>query len=1056
MQRYRFAAVASLVGVLVAANSAFGVTILMLTNSNGSLSSSEVTLKSRLESLGHTVNTIWDGDSQANFNTAFDNNDIVYVPADVSATDIGDKLRDTQIGIVNELPDLMDELGLCKKSGTTTSDSSIDISTTAHYITSPFSTGSFSLGSSNYDIARLGGSKASGATLLAKVGNKNSMVAVDAGGKLSNTVNGSNIAAGRRVQMPIQYGVVNASTLTADTVTLISRTILWAASFDGQLVAYWKLDEADGSSAADSSGNGNDGSVKGHASWAAGVINNSFSFDGSTKIQVSGLMNDPRNVSVAAWANLTTADTDGAEVISLGGYFALRLDEGGVTKAIFFDGSSYVSANLSATFAGTGWHHFAATFDDLHNTLKLYVDGELAASTTTTASISYSGLGSKTVVGRDGDSGTTRDFIGQIDDVHVYSYALSPTEVSRLYGLIGRWNLNETSGATAHDSTIFGRNGVLSGSANWSTDCGGTGVFSFNGSSNYFSVANAADFQPTGMLSISAWINGNTWKNSSGGDVDTILRKGESTPNNYNLAVASGKVMFCLDDADTAGVRGNTVLNPGQWYHVAAIWDGATVKIYVNGVLDNSPGTARAAPISTDTRPLYIGGRSGTDYFDGQIRDLRIYNRPLTQLEIVQGAGLLGWWKFAEGSGTSAADSSALANTATLSGSADWTSDCAGNNNALLTNGAGGIAQTTAPFTPPDVGTIAFWMRSSGAPGGTATIMGLGDNWEVRQTSTGALVFDLGGDGGNDFCTTTALTDVGRWYHVAVTFDATTKAYAVYVDGQLQKSGTNSNTMSQQPAAILSFGTRTGSNQYWQGALRDVRIYNRRLCPTEIAAFYGLAGYWKLDETSGNTAADSSGLGRDGTVVGTPVWSSGAVNNALQVNSSTYMYVPGLMDSPKNVTLAAWANLTGTDYNGAELVSLGDYIAIRLDEGGSTKMFFYNGSGWDFVGVSQTFLNRGWHHFAAVFNDDANLATLYIDGVAVASSTTYATIPYSGLGTNLVVGRHGNNKSGWNFTGKIDDVRIYNRALCPLEIQALKNGGGTFGGVRITKWLEIQ
>ena len=42
-----------------------------------------------------------------------------------------------------------------------------------------------------------------------------------------------------------------------------------------------------------------------------------------------------------------------------------------------------------------------------------------------------------------------------------------------------------------------------------------------------------------------------------------------------------------------AGIRGNTVLATGQWYHVAATWDGTTVKIYVNGVLDNSPGTAK-------------------------------------------------------------------------------------------------------------------------------------------------------------------------------------------------------------------------------------------------------------------------------------------------------------------------------------------------------------------------------------------------------------------------------------------------------------------------------
>src|SRR4029079_10571094 len=101
------------------------------------------------------------------------------------------------------------------------------------------------------------------------------------------------------------------------------------------------------------------------------------------------------------------------------------------------------------------------------------------------------------------------------------------------------------------------------------------------------------------------------------------------------------------------------------------------------------------------------------------------------------------------------------------------------------------------------------------------------------------------------------LTEVGRWYHVAFTFDSTNNTYAIYVDGQLERSGTNPVNMVQQPAAPLSFGTRTGATEYWSGAIRDVRVYNRKLCPTEIQSLYGLLLYLKLDETSGSTASDS-------------------------------------------------------------------------------------------------------------------------------------------------------------------------------------------------------
>ena len=424
-------------------------------------------------------------------------------------------------------------------------------------------------------------------------------------------------------------------------------------------------------------------------------------------------------------------------------------------------------------------------FDDPHDTFKLYIDGGLVATLTTTSSISYPGLGSNTVIGRHGNAGTTRDFAGTIDDVRVYSYVLGATQVAQLYGLVGRWELDQSSGTNAADSTPFDRSATLSGTPSWSSDCGGMAAFDFNGTSHYFTVPNTADFQPTGMLSFCAWINGDSW--GSGTDVDAIVRKGDANPNNFGLAISDGRVELLLDGNDGSGIRGNTVLSTGQWYHVAATWDGATAKLYVNGVLDNSPGTARVGTIATDTRPLYIGGRAGADYFDGMLRDVRIYNRALTASELIDGASLVGHWQFAEGTGTNSADSSGMSNTASLSGGATWTSDCAGNNNALLTNGTGGIAQTVAAFDPPSVGTVAFWMRSTGAPASTARIMGLGGDWEIRQNADGRVISDLSGDGGTTIGTVTPLTEAGRWYHFAATYDTATKAYVVYVDG---KAGT--------------------------------------------------------------------------------------------------------------------------------------------------------------------------------------------------------------------------------------------------------------------------
>ena len=162
-----------------------------------------------------------------------------------------------------------------------------------------------------------------------------------------------------------------------------------------------------------------------------------------------------------------------------------------------------------------------------------------------------------------------------------------------------------------------------------------------NGSSDYVSRTSTNALQITEALTISGWVKGNAW--GSGLDVDLILRKGENDPNNYQLAVADGTPAFFLDENDDQGIRGNTSLQTDQWYHLAATWDGTQVRIYVNGVLDNTPASF-TGPLNTDTRPLCIGGRASGDWFDGILDDIRLYNRAITPEEVLHlhSAGLTG------------------------------------------------------------------------------------------------------------------------------------------------------------------------------------------------------------------------------------------------------------------------------------------------------------------------------------------------------------------------------------------------------------------------------
>jgi concanavalin A-like lectin/glucanase superfamily protein len=1040
------------------------VNVLMVTANSGSLTAFEAGRKAQVESWGFTVNTIWAGDSQATFDAAFANNRAVFLPDEAAEASVGYKLRQTTLGVVSEHPGLADELGFCSSTASTVTSSTVYVSNNSHYVTSVFATGNLTLGSGTYNVTRMGGVTAPGAVVLATVGSDNSIVAIEAGSVLANTYNSSNIAAGRRVQFPLPVSANDGSTFNSNTFTLANRMLWWAAGLDRALIVKWKLDETSGTTAADSSGNGITGTYTGGPTLGVAsprrfgtyfTADSRYVISAPNNMLLNSLGVGNADFSVAFWVKPNTPPGGWRPLLHKGGADFDRSPgvwlNPGSNRVHFRVGTTNNNneGTDSAIDLPTGvWAHVACV--KAGNKWRCYINGVLDTELTLSGN-TIGNTGPLYV----GDDPWYPGSMASIDDVRVYTGALTDAEVKNLYGVVGHWKLDETSGTTAADSSPAVNNGVYTNGPALNQSGVRGAATNFDGTDDYIGVADSQSLKATDAVTMAAWI-----RPTPSANVDRIIVNKEGE---YEVAISdTNEIKWAIANTSPGWAwhqTGKFVPN-GSWSHVVVSYDGVEVKTYLNGVLvETYAASGSIGDVYPAMQELRIGGRTNSPagkYFAGTIDDVYVYTREVSAAEVANMYGLIGYWKFAEGSGTTAADSSGNANPATLSGGAAWETNCAGDV-ALQTNGAGGIAQTNAAFQPPSEGTVAFWMRGAGMPAGTARLMGLGGDWEIRQLPNGTLSFDLGASpytGNEPFSTLDPVATAGKWYHIAAVFNDVDNSYSVYINGQLRTSGISPVDLVPQVSGILSFGTRTGTSEYWPGALRDVRVYNRGLAAGEIAQLYGLIGYWKLDESSGSLAADSSGFGRDGTVFGTPSWPTGAVNNSLQVNSSTYMEVPSLLDSPKNVTLAAWGNLTGTDSSGSELVSIGDYLAIRLDEGGSTKMFYYNGSSWDFVTVGQTFLNRGWHHFAAVFNDDANVARFYIDGTEVASATTAVTISYTGQGTKLVVGRHGNNKTGWNFTGRVDEVRVYSRALCPSEIQEIK--GSSFGGIKVIKWIEIQ
>lgn len=1039
------------------------INILFVTTNNGSLTALESGRKSMLESWGYTINTIWDGAPQATFNTAFTNNRAVYLPDEATATEIAYKLREATIGIVSEHPGLADELGFCSGAATTSTSSTINVVNNSHYVTSVFATGNLSLGSGSYSVVNMGGTTASGGQVLATVGGNNSVVAIETGATLANTYNSSNVAFGRRVQFPLPISVNDGSSFSANTYTVQSRMLWWAAGLDRALVAHWKLDETSGTVATDASGFAHNGTYTGSPTLGAAAprrFGAYFASDGkyvtapaSTLLNALGTSNADFSVTFWVKPNGTTggwrplfhkgnADTQRGPGLWLNpgnNRLHFRLS----TTANWNEGADAITNLPDST-----WSHIACV--KAGNKWRCYINGVLDTEFTLSAGT----IGNNGPV-YFGDDPWYSGSKTSMDDVRIYNGALTNAEVINQYGLVGRWKLDETAGTTAADSSNAGNVGTYTNGPLLNQPGIRDAAASFDAVDDYIGIADSASLKATDSITMAAWI-----RPTASTNIDRMIVNKEGE---FEVALtATNEIEWAFANTSPGWnwhLTGKFVPND-TWSHVVVTYDGVEVKTYLNGALvETFAASGNIGDAHPTLNELRIGGRSNSPSgknFAGSIDDVYVFTRGISAVDVANLYGLIGHWKFAEGSGTAAADSSGLANAATLSGGATWETDCAGNT-ALQTNGAGGIAQTNASFLPPSEGTVAFWMRAAGTPSTIRRLMGVNGEWEIRQIPGGTLSFDMGGSpyAGNELFSTLDPVDTnGKWYHIAAVFNDVDNSYSVYINGQLRTSGISPVDLIPQAGGILSFGTRTGTAEYWLGALRDVRVYNRRLKAAEIAELQGLIGHWKLDESSGALAADSSGLGRNGTVVGTPTWAAGKINNAIQLNGTNRIEVNSLLGSPKNVTIAAWANLTAPDSGGGEIASIGDYFSVRLNDGSSTRAFFYNGSAWVYATATQTFTGSGWHHFAGVFSDDQNTCKLYIDGVEAASVSTTVTIPYTGLGTKTVIGAHGNGQTNFDFGGKLDDVRIYNRALCPAEIQEIK--GSSFGGVKIIKWVEIQ
>jgi len=461
-------------------------------------------------------------------------------------------------------------------------------------------------------------------------------------------------AAGRDYHLQSSSPAINSGTDVSGTVDDdldgVARPLGggWdMGCYEYPLIGIWEFDEGVGTTAADSSGSGNDGTLMSTADWTGARCAYAVDLNGTSDwVDLGQLDIGTSGYTVGAWFKTSRSSRQtifAATAAGTGNHLIeISVEADGTVQFLhrYPAGTSGGTTLQSTDVLDDGdWHYVTAVKSS--STVSLYIDGELVDQDADTTGVESS---LDVVLGRQGKTIGQDYFSGAIDKVTLYGTALSATDISVLFGLVGHWRLDETSGTTAADSTNYGNDGTLYGGFSFDSASVSPGqvadALEFDGGNDYIDTNMASNLATS--ITMTMWFKSDD-AGSIGNDYVAqrfITQRRASSSSRLTLGINNNRVAVYWYDGGDALQEATTTVAAGQWYHAAVTYDGSTVRLYINGVEDgNWPESNMAAP-STDT--CQIGCQySGTRHFDGVLDDVRIYDRALCSDEIAQLPGLI-------------------------------------------------------------------------------------------------------------------------------------------------------------------------------------------------------------------------------------------------------------------------------------------------------------------------------------------------------------------------------------------------------------------------------
>ncbi len=219
-------------------------------------------------------------------------------------------------------------------------------------------------------------------------------------------------------------------------------------------------------------------------------------------------------------------------------------------------------------------------------------------------------------------------------------------------GIVGWWHFNDGSGITAQDSSGLGNNGTLQGSAFFTTDPQRGGVLNVYGPSGEVDVPFSTSLEPA-IGTVMVWVQPTLAQTADivRHTTDLLIRSNVSgTYYAYCLRVQGNgsPVAIISNDYPKSKFPQTLISGPAnrarlnRWTHLAMRWDGSTLSLFANGRLVASTGYSPTPTTGLSyhgTAPLKVAAAiydfgNGNLEYQGNLSDLRIYSRALTDTEI--------------------------------------------------------------------------------------------------------------------------------------------------------------------------------------------------------------------------------------------------------------------------------------------------------------------------------------------------------------------------------------------------------------------------------------